>query len=218
MVSNKPPTLTDARGLGGIIAQDGFDYQLWDGLLRLPSWLANPAFDQLLFEGFEDLEARFFTPYASQQYLLERYQAKSAVLTPLETTNVFDNFLALEAAAPNHTRLYSLVTPQLAPTLKWLSRDADRVRQARPFYAPFPAVMVASDAKLKDDLTYQFGSTIGEFVAEFLNASFQTARAPSWHSALRWIGPFLSSMRALRRLSGPLKHSVDSQDATLASR
>ena len=45
----KPPVLTDAVGMGGVIAQEGFDYQLWDGLARLPGWLANPTFEQMIF-------------------------------------------------------------------------------------------------------------------------------------------------------------------------
>lgn len=74
---NDAPALSDGKSLGGMIAQDGFDYQLWDGLARLSAWLANPAFEELIFEGLEDLEARFFAPQAPRHRLLERYQAKS---------------------------------------------------------------------------------------------------------------------------------------------
>ena len=76
-----PPALTDARGMGGVIAQDGFSYQLWDGLARLPAWLANPAFEEMIFEGLEDLEARFIAPKAPPRFrVLERFQAKSGSL------------------------------------------------------------------------------------------------------------------------------------------
>ena len=166
----RPPSLTDARGLGGIIAQDGFDYQLWDGLARLPPWLANPTFEQMLFEGLEDLEARFFAPYAPQQHLLERYQAKSGMLGAKEIADVFASFKAFEDAYPRHTRLFTLVTPQLASSLRWIGRDPKRVRKARPFYAPFPAVVDASDVKLRADLDGQFGSS-GAFVANFVEIS-----------------------------------------------
>ena len=54
---NVEPTLTDKKGMGGITAQEGFDYQVWNGLIRIPSWLRNPAFEGLIFEGLEDLEA-----------------------------------------------------------------------------------------------------------------------------------------------------------------
>ena len=87
-VSSNTPTLTDARGMGGVVAQDGFDYQLWDGLARLPAWLSNPAFEQIMFEGLEDLEARFFAPQAPRERLLERFQAKSGSLQPADVRAV----------------------------------------------------------------------------------------------------------------------------------
>ena len=160
-----PPTLTDARGLGGIIAQDGFDYQLWDGLARLPKWLANPLFEELMFEGLEDLEARFFSPYAANGRLLERYQAKSGSLTPRDVVEVFKSFQTFETAFPGHCRVQTLVTPRLPPTLNWLARDPERVRKARPFYEPLPDVAAASDVALRASLVDQFGATLGTFVA-----------------------------------------------------
>ncbi|MGK6313676.1 SAVED domain-containing protein [Neorhizobium sp. DT-125] len=158
------PTLTDAKGLGGVIAQEGFDYQLWDGLARLPAWLANPSFEQMIFEGLEDLEARFFAPHAPAGHLLERYQAKSAVLAPGEVAEVFKSFQTFETSFPQVARVQTLVTPQLPKTVSWLGRDPSRVRRARPFYAPFSGIAAASDEKLKDDLIATYGEKLGTFV------------------------------------------------------
>ncbi len=167
-MGNKPsgPTLTDAKGLGGVIAQDGFDYQLWDGLSRLPAWLANPSFEEMIFEGLEDLEARFFAPQAPRHRLIERYQAKSGNLAPKDVEEVFESFQKFEQAYPSVARLHTLVTPRLPQTLGWLARDPWRVRKARPFYAPFVDVAAASDAKLKHDLIAAFGNSLGAFVAD----------------------------------------------------
>lgn len=165
------PVLTDAKSLGGVIAQDGFDYQLWDGLARLPAWLANPAFEELIFEGLDDLEARFFAPHAPRHRLLERYQAKSGTLAPADVREVFAAFQKFEIAYPNLARTQTLVTPRLPPTLDWLARDPARVRKARPFYAPFADVTKASDAKLRADITDQFGSDLGGFVADAVEIS-----------------------------------------------
>jgi hypothetical protein len=63
-MTTEEPTLTDSKGMGGILAQGGFDYQVWDALIRLPNWLKNPAFEGMIFEGLEDLEIRFFAPHA----------------------------------------------------------------------------------------------------------------------------------------------------------
>jgi hypothetical protein len=160
------PTLTDAEGMGGVIAQDGFDFQLWDGLSRLPGWLRNPAFEALIFEGLEDLEARFFAPTAPQRRLLERYQAKSGALQPQDVAAVFERFFEFEQAHPQVARVQTLVTPLLPPTIRWVSRDAARVRRARPFYAPFAGIVTASDGALKNELVTKYGQRLGTFIAE----------------------------------------------------
>lgn len=165
------PTLTDAAGMGGVIAQDGFDYQLWDGLARLPSWLANPTFEGLIFEGLEDLEARFFAPHVPLRRIVERYQGKSAQLSPKEVGDVFERFRAFETKHPSVARVQTLVTQRLPPTLQWVGRDAARVRKARPFYAPFPSVLRASTDKLRTDLIEQFGDQLGRFVDEYVEVA-----------------------------------------------
>jgi hypothetical protein len=153
--------------MGGVIAQDGFSYQLWDGLIRLPAWLANPAFEELIFEGLEDLEVRFFVPQAPPRFrLLERFQAKSGSLAPAEVREVLESFLNFERAFPRAARVQTLVTPRLPPTVSWLARDPSRVRRARPFYAPFADVAAASDAQLRSDLQKTYGDPLGPFVAE----------------------------------------------------
>lgn len=169
--NSKLPALSDAKALGGVIAQDGFDYQLWDGLARLPGWLANPAFEELIFEGLEDLEARFFVPQAPRQRLLERYQSKSGNLVPKDVRKVFETFLEFERAYPGLARMHTLVMPRLPPTLDWLARDPARVRKARPFYAPFADVAKASDTKLRRDLEKEFGADLGHFIADTVEIS-----------------------------------------------
>ena len=162
------PTLTDPRGLGGIVAQDGFDYQLFDGLIRLPGWIANPVFEQMMFEGLEDLEARFFSPYAPRLHVLERFQAKSADLKSGQVREVLERFQEFEDAFPNTARVQTLVTPRLPPALGWLRRYPSRVRQARPFYAPFPDVVSASDEALKTQCVDHFDESLGPFIADFV--------------------------------------------------
>ena len=166
--NGSPPTLTDRRALGGIVALEGFDYQLFDGLIRLPAWLANPVFEQIMFEGLEDLEARFFSPYAPRLHILERFQAKSADLQRSQVREVFKNFREFENAYPSTARVQTLVTPRLPHPLGWLQRNPSRVREARPFYAPFPDIVAASDDALKAQCVREFGESLGPFVADFV--------------------------------------------------
>lgn len=161
-----PPTLIDAKGRGGISALRGFDYQLWDGLIRLPAWLSNPAFEELTFEGIDDLEARFFAPHSPRQRLLERYQAKSGNLSRGEICSVLQSFHAFEVSYPQAARVQTLVTQRLPRGLSWLSRDPARVRNARPFYGPFPDVMAASSDQLRERFVDAFGEDLGRFTAE----------------------------------------------------
>ena len=146
----------------------GFDYQLFDGLIRLPGWLANPVFEQMMYEGLEDLEARLFSPYAAQLHAWDRFQAKSANLLPSQVRRVLESFRAFEDAYPNTARVQTLVTPRLPGDLGWLRRNPSRVRQARPFYAPFPDIVAASDKALKAQCINSFGEALGPFVADFV--------------------------------------------------
>lgn len=160
------PTLTDAKGLGGVIAQDGFDYQVWDALARLPAWLRSPAFEGFVIEGLEDVETRFFAPLAPDGRFLDRYQAKSGNLSRSDILEVLTSFRRFDAVHPKVARLQTLVTPQLPPTLTWIARDPGRVRGARPFYSPFDAVWAASDDKLRADLVDEFGDDVGGYFAD----------------------------------------------------
>lgn len=173
MTGSKGPTLTDAKGLGGIIAQDGFDYQVWDALVRLPAWLRNPAFEGFAIEVLEDAEARFFAPHTPRGHLLDRFQAKSGVLNRAGLIEVFESFRAFEQAYPSVARVQTLVTPALPATLIWLSRDPARVRRARPFYGPFADVRAASDDKLRSALVDEFESELGDFFANNIEISLR---------------------------------------------
>ncbi|MDH3659428.1 MAG: SAVED domain-containing protein [Alphaproteobacteria bacterium] len=195
--------------MGGVIAQDGFDYQLWDSLVRLPAWLANPAFESLIFEGLEDLEARFFTPHAPRGRLLERYQAKSGALTPAEVRDVLISFQNFEAAYPHAARVQTLVTPSLPSTIAWLRRDPLRVRRARPFYAPFDDVAAACDARLRERLVDAYGEQLGGFVAQ--SVEFDQRSFADRDSALNAFGIALD--RTLPSLEASPRHISDAFDA-----
>lgn len=166
--------LTDIKSMGGINAQDGFDYQLWDGLRRIPRWLVNPAFEHVLFEGLEDYEARFFAPHAPDSHVLERFQAKCNDLSFTDIREIFDSFHAFDARFPHRARIQVLVTPRLPTALQWLRKHTDKVRKARPFYAPFPDVVAVSDKELLRRLDNKFGKNLGPFIASSVEISEQS--------------------------------------------
>ncbi|HST57466.1 MAG TPA: SAVED domain-containing protein [Longimicrobium sp.] len=171
MTEHPGPTLTDAKGMGGVNAQDGFDYQVWDAVVRIPAWLRSPVFEGLTVEGLEDVEARFFAPHAPRGHFLDRFQAKSAHLTRGQVIEVFKGFAAFDDAHAGAARAHVLVTPSLPKELQWLEKDSERVRRARPFYAPFPDVIAASDQKLERDIVADFGPDLGTRVARSYDVS-----------------------------------------------
>lgn len=173
MTEHSGPTLTDAKGMGGVNAQDGFDYQVWDALIRLPAWLRAPVFEGLVVEGLEDVEARFFAPHAPRGRVLDRFQAKSGMLTRGEVGKVFRGFAEFDRAHPGLARVQVLVTPALPTDLQWLARDPNRVRFARPFYAPFPDVLTASERKLEQDIIQEFGGELGPTVARSVEVALR---------------------------------------------
>src|SRR4051794_20551864 len=67
--------------------------------------------------------------------------------------------------------------------MSWLARDSDRVRKARPFYAPFADVAKASDEKLREDMIKEFRQSLGTFVAESVEIAERVL--PDWDSGLQ---------------------------------
>ncbi|WP_414657900.1 SAVED domain-containing protein [Deinococcus sp. VB343] len=163
MSEEMKPTLTDAKGSGGLVAQSGFDYQLWEALARLPRWLLQPTFESFILEGLEDIEARFFTPYAPESHVIDRFQAKRGSLTKSGITEVLSSFLKYDQSYPGTAHVQTLVTPSLPASLQWITRDQTRIQKARPFYKPFATVTSTSDLKLRDDLIKEFGEVLGDF-------------------------------------------------------
>ena len=183
--------------MGGLIAQEGFDYQVFAGLLRLPGWLANPAFEEILFEGLEDIEVRFFAPQAPRSHVLERLQAKSGMLTPKDVKDVLQSFLNFEQSYPDVARVYTLLTPQFPASLAWLGRQPDRVRRARPFYAPFRDIVDATVASLQATFVEDLGTDLGQFACRGVDFELQpvmtsTQAQAGFHAALNEAFPAAS--------------------------
>lgn len=222
MTEHSGPTLTDAKGMGGVNAQDGFDYQVWDAVVRIPAWLRSPVFEGLTVEGLEDVEARFFAPHAPRGHFLDRFQGKSAQLTRGQVIDVFNDFAAFDDAHPGAARAHVLVTPSLPKELQWLGKDSDRVRRARPFYAPFPDVIVASDEKLERDIVAEFGQKLGPRVARSFDVSSRlfpdrtTAEAMFAGALEQAFGVDLSARKSAQAFGALATHLVNNRGSMVA--
>ena len=161
-----PPVLTDSGGMGGLNAQEGFDYQIYDAIVRLPAWLMLPGFESVMIEAQEDFEARFFAPNAPYGHVLERFQGKTSELANAGLHEVLGKFRALDQAYPNTTRRYVLVTPSLAANLRWLPRSLKRVEDSQPFYSPFDSIGDANEQVVAERCQRDFGDELGLFMAQ----------------------------------------------------
>lgn len=157
------PTLTDQKGNGGIIALDGFEYQISAALVHLPMWLKRPNFEGLIIEGLEDFEARFFAPQSPHKRLLERYQAKSGTLSRTDLKSVIESFFSFDASYPKVAISHTLLAQDLAQNIKWILRDHRRVRSARTFYDPFADILGESEKKYEDDLKKEFDEKLASY-------------------------------------------------------
>lgn len=174
MSDERPSALTDKKAMGGIIALEGHDYQVWDLMCRVPAWIANPTFEHVMYEGLEDFEARFFAPHSPHGAVLDRFQAKQSVLPPTEATAVFAGFHKFDLDNPGTARVQTLVTPGLPATLAWMGRHIARVRNARPFYTPFASVLAASDDLLREKFSSEFPGKLGEFMSDGVDVGLRS--------------------------------------------
>jgi len=170
---SKTPTLIDKTGMGGVIALDGFDYQRWDAICRIPGWLLNPTFEGLTIEALEDFEARFFSPHSVHGHVLERFQAKSGALTRGSIVGVFEDFQRYDARYSGTTLMQTLVTPTLPSALQWIETNAGRIERARRFYQPFTGIISANDDAYRSKLEEAFPGSLGTFVANGANISLR---------------------------------------------
>jgi len=161
---NKPGSLLAKEATGGEIAEGGFRFQDGMALARLPVWLAQSGFSQLIREALGDTEARFFIP--GKGALREFNEYKNHRLTPSEFWPEIERFLELEHAHPGTYRAYRLVCTDVNDELRAICRALDRVRKAIPFYDGVSSIVEGSFEELAD-MVIEEGKRDNAFV-EFL--------------------------------------------------
>ena len=128
----RPGSLLASEARGGEIAEHGFKFQDEMTIARLPVWLAQSGFSQVIREALGDTEARFFVPGKGDRREFNEY--KDHRLTPSEFWPEIDRFRALESAHPGAYHTYRLVCTDVNDELRAVCRELDRIRRALPFY------------------------------------------------------------------------------------
>lgn len=144
----RPGSLLGSEATGGEIAERGLRFQDRMALARIPVWLAQSGFCQVIREALGDTEAKFFVPGRGSCREFNEY--KNHRLTPSEFWPEIDRFLELETAHPNAYHAYRLVCTDLNDELRVICRALDRIRRALPFYDGVTSIEDGSLAEIAE--------------------------------------------------------------------
>ena len=125
-------SLLSPQATGGDIAEGGFQYQANLIIARIPNWLAQDGFTEIIRESLGDVEAKFFVP--GRGFRREFIQYKNHHMTPSKFWSEIKHFQKMNQEAPTSYQRFVLacigVSDELGPTINGLRR----VRDAYPFY------------------------------------------------------------------------------------
>ncbi len=174
----KPGSLLARQATGGEIAEGGARFQDGMALARLPVWLAQSGFSQLIREALGDSEARFFVPGKGDYREFNEY--KNHRLTPGEFWPEIDRFLELESAHPSAYRAYRLVCTDVNDELRAVCRALDRVRGALPFYDGVSSIEHGSFEELAGKVMAdgERDPAYAEFFFNKVSVDFEAPRQP----------------------------------------
>ena len=136
------PSLMDNEARGGDTAEGGFKFQIHHTVARIPCWLAQDGFQEMIREALGDAEARFFIP--GRQGECEFIEYKDHMLIPSKFWPEIQRFQDMENGAPGTYRKFVLVCVGLSKKLHPLKNALKRVRQAFPFYDGAELIQEAS--------------------------------------------------------------------------
>ena len=125
-------SLLAPQATGGDIAEGGFQYQTNWIIARIPRWLAQDGFTEMIREALGDVEAKFFVPGAGMRREFVEY--KNHNLQPSKFWEEVENFWEKDQHAPNSYQRFVLACTSVSTQLKPVINALRRVRDAYPFY------------------------------------------------------------------------------------
>jgi CBASS immunity sensor of nucleotide second messenger signals/Cap4-like dsDNA endonuclease family protein len=183
-----PGSLLSPQAMGGINAGKGFDFQTRFAACRIPVWLLEAAFRQLLFEGTGDIDVRFTENGKSSRIHI---QVKDHDVQPAELRDVIEQFHRMDAELPDTYKCFTLVCPSLSATIRSIETGLARLRGARAFYDDKPEALAptkqALDGRLRD-------AGLGDYI-DFIHAKvhFDIGHGDMHHDE-RALGQFVNHL------------------------
>ena len=130
--NRKISSLLSPQATGGDIAEGGFQYQANLIIARIPNWLAQDGFTEMIRESLGDVEAKFFVP--GRGFRREFVQYKNHRMTPGEFWPEIEHFQKMDQEAPDSYDRFVLACTGVSDKLEPIINALRRVRDAYPFY------------------------------------------------------------------------------------
>ena len=130
--NRKISSLLSPQATGGDIAEGGFQYQANLIVARIPNWLAQDGFTEMIRESLGDVEAKFFVP--GRGFRREFVQYKNHRMTPGEFWPEIEHFQQMNQEVPNSYQQFVLACTGVSDKLEPMINALRRVRDAYPFY------------------------------------------------------------------------------------
>lgn len=129
--SKKKYSLLAPEAIGGYIAESGFQYQASLIAAKVPIWLNQDGFTEVIRESLGDVEAKFFIPEFG--LTSEFIEYKNHRLTPSEFWPEIEHFRALDITGAYHK--FTLACTGVSDDLTVMINALNRLRGAYSFYA-----------------------------------------------------------------------------------
>ena len=130
--NRKISSLISSQATGGDIAEGGFQYQANLITARIPYWLSQDGFTEMIRESLGDVEAKFFVP--GRGFCREFVQYKNHRMIPSEFWPEIKHFQKMDQEAPDSYQRFVLACTGISDTLEPMINALRRVRHAYPFY------------------------------------------------------------------------------------
>lgn len=127
------PSLLEPESRGGDTAEGGFTFQ--DNMLisRIPKWLSQECFWEMIREALGDGEAKFFSPRVGETR--EFVEFKNHQVTSSQFWSEIDRFWNLDKGAPGLYTRFVLVCRGVSAPVGRVLNAIRRIRDAFPFYS-----------------------------------------------------------------------------------
>lgn len=129
---HKASSLLAPQATGGDTAEGGFGYQASLITAKVPRWLADDGFTEMIRESLGDAEAKFFLPGLG--ITREFIEYKNHQMTPTEFWTEMRHFQDMDEEAPGSYHRFVLACTGVSTSLNPLINGLRRVRHAFSFY------------------------------------------------------------------------------------